>query len=359
MTGERLPFIDWLKCLGMLVIVYGHSAGQSIPHATDPFNPKQLGVVWFVFVMGYSLARESRPIGRVLYNRLFEVYFFGLAIALLISAIQWWRIGDLNESNFLPFVLGANVLFDNFPANPTTWYIGTYLHLLLMWAIVWRRVRVSAWLVALAIVIELLVRASLLRYCGGYVAYQLLTNWDAILLLGMFAARQAEAGQRPEPRSGIVALLLLAVVASWPMLSSRWDFDQATFPWMVRRDAGTLVNLLTTSFSISLLYFSYAWLGYEITHRLPDSAVIRLFARNTVIVFIAHMPLIYALSPYQYQWMPPGPLRAAANLLIYYVALSLVSEVIRRLVQPQRVRDALFASLARWRGAGRDSSSAA
>ena len=52
---------------------------------TPPFNPKQLGVAFFLFVTGYSLAREQRPWSEVLPRRLFEVYLYGISFALLIE----------------------------------------------------------------------------------------------------------------------------------------------------------------------------------------------------------------------------------------------------------------------------------
>src|SRR4051812_30253172 len=118
MRTERLPFIDWMKCFGMTLIVLGHVAGAYINHLTPPFYPKQLGVAFFLFVAAFSVARDRRPWSEVLFRRLFEVCLFGLAFALLMSAIVFARQADLNESNYLPFLLGANVLLDNFPANP-------------------------------------------------------------------------------------------------------------------------------------------------------------------------------------------------------------------------------------------------
>ena len=64
----------------MLVIVYGHTAGNNVVHTTDPFNPKQLGVAFFVFATGFSLAHEQRPPLRTLYNRLFERLLFRAGI---------------------------------------------------------------------------------------------------------------------------------------------------------------------------------------------------------------------------------------------------------------------------------------
>lgn len=121
MTRERLAFIDWFKAIGISLVVYGHLVGWTINRFFPPIFPKQLGVALFVFVAGYSLASETRSVGVVLARRLFEIVFLGLLFAVLISAIGAVRGTGLDLSNYMPFVFGANVLRDSFPANPTTW----------------------------------------------------------------------------------------------------------------------------------------------------------------------------------------------------------------------------------------------
>src|SRR6187455_457665 len=106
---SRLFFVDWLKAAGISVIVLGHVAARTSDWMTPPIYPKQLGVAFFVFVTGYTLAREERPPGRVLFNRLFGVYFYGLLCAFASTALGWFSTHDLVESNYLPFVAGVNV----------------------------------------------------------------------------------------------------------------------------------------------------------------------------------------------------------------------------------------------------------
>ena len=59
MTKPYLPFIDWMKGLGLLLIVSGHVSATA-DHLLPPIYPKQLGVAFFLFVSGYSLARETQ-----------------------------------------------------------------------------------------------------------------------------------------------------------------------------------------------------------------------------------------------------------------------------------------------------------
>jgi hypothetical protein len=339
---DRLPFIDWMKCLGMLIIVYGHTAGTGILEFTQPFNPKQLGVAFFVFVMGFSLARETRPTWQTLYNRLFEMMLFGWIGALLVSVFKLIAVGDLAESNYLPLFLGANVLFDFFPANPTTWYIGTYLHLLVLWAFLGRRWTFPTWIVPVVFGLEIVIRILLMEYVGDYVAYMLLTNWIGIFVLGMWAGQQAFVATPPK-RSVALAWGVLAIAAVvWPMVAARLQLED-TFPF--RRFAGPL---LYTSMAVTALYSVYTLALFYVSRRFPDLAIVRLIARNTIIVFIAHMPLVFWLTPMYYPWVPAGWPRAVLNLFLFFFCLSLLSEVLRNLVRPAQLRDALLARVSRF-----------
>ena len=81
--------------------------------------------------------------------------------------------------------------FDNFPANPTTWYLGTYIHALLLWACWLSRHRLGAGAIVVALAVEITARMALLTWVGPFVAYMALTNW-----LGVFAVGSAAHGHR-------------------------------------------------------------------------------------------------------------------------------------------------------------------
>ena len=339
---ERLPFIDWMKCLGMLIIIYGHTAGTTLLEFTPPFNPKQLGVALFVFVMGFSLARETRPAWQTVYNRYFEMALFGWIAALLVSAFTFARIGDLAESNYLPLLLGANVFVDYFPANPTTWYIGTYLHLLLLWGFLGRRWVIPTWVLPVIFLFEIVMRAVLVEQVGGYVGYMFLTNWIGVFALGMWVGQRPFVAVPPN-RVVFAAWAVLAVAAvAWPLIATSWQVAD-TFPF--RRFGGPM---LYTSIAISVLYWAYSWATFHVARRFPDLAIVRLIARNTVVVFIAHMPLVFALTPLYYPYVPAGWPRVLVNLFLYFFCLSLFGELLRKVVRPAQLRDAVLARLARF-----------
>ena len=118
MDHPRIFFIDWMKSLGMFLIVYGHVAGDSIAHVTPPIYGKQLGVAFFIFVIGWGLARESRQRVQVVYNRLFPVLFLGLGCAIALSGVVFVMQRDLNESNYLPLLPRDQRPAGPFPRQP-------------------------------------------------------------------------------------------------------------------------------------------------------------------------------------------------------------------------------------------------
>jgi hypothetical protein len=342
MTTPHSAFIDWMKCLGMAVIVLGHVASPWVEGLTPPFNPKQLGVAFFLFVTGYSLARERRPWQEVLPRRLFEVYLYGIGFALLMSAVDWVRISNLDESNYLPFLFGINIALEGFPANPTTWYIGTYIHVLLLWALVLRFLRPRPWMLVPVALAEILIRGFLMEHVGLFMAYMLVTNWATVVLLGLIhGQRAAKASSRPTDLVLPFVVVALLVVG-WPAIAWPWLDSNRTFPFGRFMAGSTLADFGVTSAAVTLLYTAYTWSIYRIAQCLPDWALIRFFARNTLFIFIAHMPVYSALQPRLASWIGRNPARVIL-FLVCFVGLALVSGAIQRVLHPTALRDRILA----------------
>lgn len=336
-TQPYLAHLDWLKAVGITLIVHGHVAAATVGWATPPVYPKQLGVAFFVCAMGYSLGLDRRDRWRVVYNRAFEVLLFGTISALVMSAAGVLLLSDFVESNYLPLAFGSNVVLDTFPANPTTWYIGTYLHLLVLWALVLRRLRVSATLLALSCVVEIAVRALLIGRGHLFPAYMLLTNWTTLLLIGLWFAQRPN---RVSTHVWVWRIALPALVLLWPLLIGNLGWNQ-TFPLMTRHDAHTIAGSLLTSATISALYLSYTVLAYLVLLHLPEIRVVRFLARNTLIIFIAHMPAYYLLEWVFETRLPNYAARVTVEFLVCLVGLAWVSEWIRAIVRPVEWRDRL------------------
>jgi len=328
----------------MAAIVFWHVAAYGA-NQIPPIYPKQLGVTFFFFAAAFSLARERRSAGRALFNRLFDVYLFGIGFALFMSAVMFASIGDLNESNYAPFLLGANVVFNNFPANPTTWYIGTYIQAMLVWALILRRIRVRPWMLVATCLAEVAIRALLIEKSGLFVAYMALPNWATVFLLGYYLGQsESEATVRMSPTPWLVGSAL--VLGAWWWVSSPW-VSELTFPFMtMAADHGT-AGLLAESASVSLVYVGLTWLAFQITRRLPRSAIVEFFARNTLIVFLAHMPLYYAIVGPLDRWAGYALSRNLILPIVCFPVLAVVSELIVRLVRPRALREWVWSRIER------------
>lgn len=324
-------FIDWMKAIGISLIVMGHVAGRPTNYWTPPIFPKQLGVAFFVFVLGYSLASDTRrlPAPRLVFRRLFEIGVFGFGFAIVMSLISLALRGSLQLSNYMPLVLGANVLVDDFPANPTTWYIGTYSHIVLLWAFLLVSAPISRGWLIVAVPLEIAVRVVLAQTAGGHVAYMLFTNWMTVFLAGVLAARRG-GGPR---RKAHYALALVAWLFVWPLALNRLVVASPP-PFMTL--AGGLAGSVFGSCCVSALYLGITWLVFRITWEAAAGVVVRFLARNTLIIFIVHMPLYWGLDAllleHAYGWWA----RSAVHLLVSLVGLGLASELVRRLVNVKR-----------------------
>lgn len=338
MSGRpRVAALDWLKAIGILLILVGHLAARWNNGMAPPIFPKQLGVAFFVFATGFTLARETRPPALVVYRRLFEVLLFGLAVAAAVSVKGLLTDGDARLFNYLPFA-GACVVFDRFPPNPTTWYVATYLHILVLWALVVRRVDVTLPILVVSSIVEVAVRAVLMERAGLHVAYMLATNWMTVFLLGLHAGQRRAA---PGPTAAIAALALVAVLMVWPFaVSSRMAVVRGD---LFQHFGGSTI---LTSIGVSFMYLAYTYVLFHLTARATAPPPIRFLARNTLLVFVAHMPLYFVLNPVLRVAVPNYHLRAIVLLVVCGAGLAWVSEILRRVVRPEALRELVWASCA-------------
>jgi peptidoglycan/LPS O-acetylase OafA/YrhL len=338
MTAPRLAFLDWMKAVGMFLIVVGHVVGGPVNLVTPPIYVKQLGVTLFMFVSGFTLARERRPTWRVVVNRLFEIVLITAVAAVLSTIVSLAGGGRGHLTNYLPLLFGANLLLGDFPANPTTWYVGTYIHLIVLWALTRQALRPTPALLGLALVAEVLVRAALWSRFGAFPAYMALTNWMTVFLLGIHAGRRGDGV--PAPRwtaiaAGVAVALPLAAGAVWTFAT--------TFPFRALPAAGTW-SPLVSSVGISLIYTGATWLGYLGSSTLGQSAVVQFLAAQTVFIFVAHMPAYYGMFRLVGAW--PRWERAAPLVLVCYFGLALLGAMVYRWFRPLEWREALVRRVA-------------
>ena len=339
MRADYVPSIDWLKAIGITLIVFGHVAHSAIAGFVPPIYPKQFGVAMFLFASAYGLSRERRASWRAVANRLFEMFLFGVVIAVLLSIVGYTLDGDIVESNYLPFMAGVNVALDYFPANPTTWFIGMYIQLLLLWAVVMRQVRVSAGLIAGVALGEILVRALLMERAGDYVAYMNVSNWLTVFLFGLWYGQRGQlpSSQGPWWTTGVA---LATLVIAWSTLVGRIVVVD-TFPLMRLGTTG-MPGALITSAAVTFLYSAITLMTVATVSALNAPAAVRYVARNTVIVFIAHMPIYFALQPILKEYTSSYWLVVAMQMVPCYFALLWLSEWVRGAIQPVALRDRLI-----------------
>lgn len=346
MTGQRYAFLDGLKCVGMTLIVYGHVAGWAPLADFAPIRLKQIGVALFLFALGYSLARDSRSGAEVVFKRLFELYLFGLAVALIVSVTGVVLGVGWGKSNYLPFAGGVNVLFDFFPANPTTWYIGTYLHLVLAGVFLVRRTRVTLLTLIAAFAIEVMIRTVIMDRVASMVAYMAATNWLTVFLLGSYYGQRQQA--RIDTKWWIPAAALAAFCAGWGLLAKRFPLG-TDFPFMLPTGNG-LLALVLCSTAISAIYVLFTVLIFATVSNVRRSTTVEFIARNTLLIFLAHMPVYYALLPLMPVDVFGRALRSAILMGLCMFGIAAASEAVHRAVNVKALRDRAFEWFMRFGG---------
>lgn len=348
MPAERLHFVDWMKAMGILLIVYGHLVGFTINFLTPPILPKQIGVACFLFVLAFVLARERRSAPQVVIHRLFTLYVIGVGVALVLSGCALVTGGHLQLSNYLPFLLGANVIMlqNAFPANPTTWYIATYVHVVLLWAFFGRHFLVKPWMIGFIALVEIGTRIVLADTAGPFAAYTALPNWLTVLFwgtwLGQESAKRGADRTARWPELGLAGLVLLLLIFVWPILGAGLHAYQGV-PFEVIGTGAPFGITIVASIMVTVLYVSYADCVFRLTRALPAPAAIQFVARNTLLIFLAHMPVFYVIGPILERRLSLGAAKIV-ELLICIVGIGLISEAIFRVFDVATFRDRLFNS---------------
>ncbi len=348
------PWLDWLKVIGMALIVFGHTGGEGlIAGFFNPINLKQVGVALFVFVTAFTLAKENRPGIRVIYKRFFEVAVLGLLLCLLLSVVQMIRVGSPNLTNYLPYFFGINVVWENaFPANPTTWYVGTYFHLLVAWAVVLRWLPVRWWLCLVVLGIEILVRACLIAVNLDFNAYMIFTSWLTVFFIGTALGRRFETHPNlplspllsPTWRRGLAVVGCGAMLAAWFWVVQVMGISKSN-PFGRLEMGDTATTAIATSAAVTLQYLVYTALIVGFVFGLPAGRFIRFLSANTLLVFLAHMPVRDWVTPLYYPWVPGGWWRQIANFVVLFVGLALVSATVRRALRIAQLREWVAARL--------------
>ena len=186
---------------------------------------------------------------------------------------------------------------------------------------------------------EVVIRAALMGAGLDMIAYMLIPDWATVFLLGMLLGRDARTDERRGLATYLGALVLMAV--GWGLVA-RWMSMDGTFPFMRLAGDQTVLKLLFTSACVSLVYLSFTWLTFEVTLRFKDRKMVHFMARNTLFIFITHMPVYYALLWLLRGWRGSYWTLAGLRLLVCFLLLAVVSEALTRIVKPRVLRARLW-----------------
>jgi hypothetical protein len=93
-----------------------------------------------------------------------------------------------------------------------------------------------------------------------------------------------------------------------------------------------LANSLFISAAISLVYLGNTILAVRFYRYLPSHAIVRFFSRNTIIIFIGHMPLYDVAEPFARIFIESGWSKRAIIVFIMFVGLAVVSEILHKYI---------------------------
>jgi hypothetical protein len=199
-------------------------------------------------------------------------------------------------------------------------------------------------MLAVVVAAEIPIRA-LLMADAVFLPYMALTNWATVFFLGIYGGQLPDEGR--EKSGGLlpwaVALVLWLVIWSWSLGAlptfAKPGLTGPSFPFIRLKVGSPAASLLVTSTAITLSYGLTTWLIYQTTRRLRDTAFVRFFAANTLIIFLAHMPINNEMFRLLVDRLGNGWLLLALRVAVCFFLLGLVSECIRRMTRPVALRE--------------------
>jgi hypothetical protein len=170
----------------------------------------------------------------------------------------------------------------------------------------------------------------------------LLSNWLTPLLLGAwYGQRSGQSGPKPSMGAWPAALALTGGLVLWAFVAERLPFVYE-FPFMKLAVGNALVGSLLVSVITSALYVGVTWLTFQAVLTLSAPAPVRFVARNSLIIFLVHMPLYYIMEPALTPLIDSRLLRSTLYAIACVIGLGLLSEALHWLVNPRGLRDRLI-----------------
>jgi hypothetical protein len=95
------------------------------------------------------------------------------------------------------------------------------------------------------------------------------------------------------------------------------------------------------------VYLSNTLLAVNLFSRIPANAVVRFFSRNTIFIFIGHMPLYDVAEPIARIFAENGWGKRAIIVFIMYVGLAVLSASLHKLINLNQIKLALQSKVKR------------
>ena len=117
------------------------------------------------------------------------------------------------------------------------------------------------------------------------------------------------------------------------------------------RVGSPMASAVAISLMVSATYLGLTWLMFRAVQPFPAPRFVRFVARNTLVIFLAHMPVYYAVGSWLTRLEVSRGLRSAILGIICVPGLALVSEALHRTIHPRELRDRIYARLTHRAGA--------
>jgi hypothetical protein len=127
----------------------------------------------------------------------------------------------------------------------------------------------------------------------------------------------------------------------WASITNLVSLTQS-FPFRTLPNWGAVQNGLTISAAISFVYISNTYMAVKFFSLIPANRIVRFFSRNTIIVFIGHMPLYDVAEPIARIFVESGWGKRSIIVFIMYVGLAVVSELLHKILNIDKMKKNLW-----------------
>jgi hypothetical protein len=172
-----------------------------------------------------------------------------------------------------------------------------------------------------------------------FTGYMLITNWLTVFLLGMYMHHQKD--NHNNIKALLVILLWIILLFTWASLLNPLNITKS-FPFRLPAEHATLISSIALSVAISFVYLSNTLLAVNFFSRIPANRLVRFFSRNTIFIFIGHMPLYEIAEPIARIFVESGWGKRAIVVFIMYVGLAILSESLHKLLNLNKYKTMLW-----------------